>query len=334
MRGAYLLTATFLLSLIVAVYPGEGFAMPSYARQSGVSCFGCHSQTSGLENAQLLTGGQSGKFALEGLTVLSVAPSKNLKVGISVHTRPSWNGSFSNGSFSVQRPDLDNYNPDLGNQLNQTGNMAGFSGFIGSDLFLASIGLLNPSLGYALQYDGNSDSSVWYRLAFTPRFGGLNFTLGLFGSSNNTGPNNLLGRNAVNDFISAKSFGLDAGVRGAIGPVSVDLKTVYSNSGLVETGLVGRNIRQGEASDSFNAMAKIGFSKTFGLSAAYSTYGSFTDYAAYAPSYQLREEEATIGAWINLTDNVTVQPEYTTYKVDKQLDDREGEFKLRFFSEF
>ncbi|VAX18197.1 hypothetical protein MNBD_NITROSPINAE03-1770 [hydrothermal vent metagenome] len=328
MRGAHLLTATFLLSLIVAVYPGEGFAMPSYARQSGVSCFGCHSQTSGLENAQLLTGEQSGKFTLEGLTVLSVAPSKSLKVGISVHTRPSWDSSFS-----AQRSDLRYYDPGLRNQLDETGNMAGFSGFVGSDLFLASIGLLNPSLGYALQYDGNRDSSVWYRLAFTPRFGGLNFTLGLFGSSNNTSPNNLLGRQAVNDFISAKSFGLDASVRGAIGPISVDLKTVYSNRGF-ETGFAGRNISKDEASDSFNAMAKIGFNKTFGLSAAYTTYGSFTDYAAYTPSYQLREEEATIGAWINLTDNVTVQPEYTTYKVDRQLDDREGEFKLRFFSEF
>jgi len=329
MRGAHLLTATFLLSLIVVVYPSESFAMPSYARQSGVSCFGCHSQTSGLEDVKLLADEPSSKFTLKGLTVLSVAPAKNLKVGISVHTRPSWGGSFSD-----QSSDLRYYNPGLRNQLDGTGNMAGFSGFIGSDLFLASIGLLNPSLGYALSYDGSQDSSVWYRLAFTPRFAGLDFTLGLFGSSNNTGPSRLFGRQAVNDFISTKSFGLDASVRGAIGQVSVDLKTVYSNSGF-ETGFVGRNIGPDEASDSFNAMAKIGFNETFGLSAAYSTYGAFTDYAAaYTPSSLLREEETTIGAWINLSDNITVQPEYTTYKVNRQLDDREGEFKLRFFSGF
>lgn len=328
MRGVYLLSVALSALLIVAVYPGESFAMPSYARQSGVSCFGCHSQTGGLEESKLLAIEQSSEFSLEGLTVLSVAPVTSLKVGISVHTKPSLDRSFS-----IRRSDLDNHIPGLKNRQGRAGSMAGFSGFIGSDLFLASVGLLNPSLGYALPYDQNSDSSVWYRFAFTPSLGGLDFTLGLFGSSNNTGPDRLLGRQAVNDFISAKSFGLDARVRGAIGPVSIDLKTVYSNTGF-ETGLSRRNIGQDEVSDSFNAMAKIGFNKAFGLSAAYRTYDAFNDYSAETVSPQLREEAATIGAWINLTENVILQPQYTTYKTSKQMDDREGEFKLRFFSGF
>lgn len=330
MRSVYLLTAVLTACFAVLLIPGESSAMPSYARQSGASCFSCHSQTGELNKIKLLTAEPSTKFALEGLTVLSVAPVTNLKVGLALHTQPS-----SDISFPILKSDQTNYNSGLiKNQQGQAVNMTGFSGFIGSDLFLATIGLLNPSLGYALPYDDNSASSVWYRLAFTPSLGGLDFTLGLFGSSNNTGPTTLLGRQAVNDFISAKSFGLDARVRGAIGPVSVDFKTVYSNTGL-ESWVTKREIGQGaEVSDSFNASATIGFNETFGLSAAYRTYGAFTDYTADTTNSQLSEGAATIGAWINLTENVVLQPQYTTYKVNSQMTDKDGEFKLRFFSGF
>ncbi len=326
------LSVLALAAVAVTFFPCESSALPSYARQSGVSCFDCHSKTaSGLNPTQLLRTAQPEELVLEGRTVLSAAPTVNLKAGLQIHSYPSSTGS----EFARRLTSRSLYSELTGGQtiganMDRAEALAGFSGFIGSDMFMASMGLLNPSFGFSLPYSDDKNTSIWYRFAFTPKVWGLDLTLGVFGASNKTDGNTLLSKEIVEDFVSVRSFGLDARIQGKIGKVSLDLKTVYSNID-AEEGAPRQVSKQGETSDSFSAMAQVGFNETFGFSASYRTYKTLDETVG---GISAPEESATIGAWINIAENLVLQPQYTTFRVDERMTGKDGEFRLRFFSGF
>ena len=126
---------------------------------------------------------------------------------------------------------------------------------------------------------------------------------------------------------------MDARLHGKLGAFTLDLAAVYMS----KPADTRRNISDGgvavkaSAPGSFHAMAIVGFDKSFGLNASYRTYNSFDADTGVLKS---SEPSATVGAWINLSESIVVQPEYTTFGSGDKIINQDGEFRLRLFTGF
>ncbi|MDH4185134.1 MAG: hypothetical protein OEV92_12980 [Nitrospinota bacterium] len=299
------LAVGFAIAAVCLFMAPSAWALPSYARDSKASCLSCHYKSStGLSINSALRKGQQVSVAL---------PKDKIKAGIRFYPAPE--KSKNNAPISK--------------------TLAGFSGYVGSDLITASLGWADPSAGRLIPTEDGKNDELWYRLAVTPSALGVNFSFGLFGAGEYQGDNIQspirirMGRGlgAITLPFSLDTMGLDAGFSGSVAGLTLDLQTMYFTPGGVDGGLA--SFMQGRPGG-FSAKAQLGVDEDFGFSAAYSTY-----MLSSGGDKPMPEKSATIGAWFKVKDNIKIMPEYTIYGPDqKWLDKGAGEFYLRFFTGF
>jgi hypothetical protein len=299
--------------------PGLSSALPSYARDSKVSCLSCHYKNS------------AGYAAPEDIIrkdqeALSFSPKDKVRAGVKFYSDPAKPGGAA--KFATQRPTAMEIRPESPKP------MAGLSGYLGMELFQASVGWINPAAGSPSPLAGGPDlrGEVWYRLAVTPSALGLDFSLGLFGSGSrkastqddDSGQRSGGGLDMPFPFRSS-SMGVDAGVGGELGGVRLDFKTsYYSGQGPNNTG--GPKPPYAGGPGVFAAKAQVGINGDFGLTASYSSS---------KPSDGNPDKSASIGAWLKIKDGIKIMPEYTIYGPDGDLTGKgSAEFQLRFFTGF
>ena len=328
MRSNWRPTTLLIVGVISLVFARDAFALPSFARDSKVSCFSCHYKSS----AQYIS---STQLVDEDRELVSFSSKTKGRVGIRVHGDPV----KSTGKDKISQMFL----PSDSRSRSQS-EVGGLSGYYNGDMFQASVGWLNPKSSVMfLDEAPTAGAEMWYRLALTPSAGGVNFTIGLFGAGGRMEESQDSadsGGNGVADYFSipfkTSAVGIDAGVSGAVAGLSVKLKTIYlSGNGLDINGhRLGDSDPRSAPSSSLSAKAQVGIGRDFGLSATYSTYmlGDGAQVGAPVPG---QEKSATIGAWIKIKDKINIMPEYTIYGPEQQwLDKGSGEFYLRFFTGF
>lgn len=294
------------------LFAGGAFAMPNYARDAGVSCFSCHSKPAKeLGAASILPAREAG-------SKLYSMPVGDVEAGLSIHKTPALGPGVGAG------PGADISFPDGARDGALSGGVTGLTGAVNSENFTASLSLLK-SIGQ----DGGADENglaLRYRFAFTPRLGGIDFTFGLFGES--AAPRDIGAlREGGSSFERPKAFGLDAGVGGWIGSVTLDLKAMYVNSKDGEL-FTGKTAGLGDAVDGYGAAAEVGFDRKFGLSAAYRTY------KGRSAAGETVEDIASIGAWVSLFGGATLESQYTAFGSDRKFFTDEGAFTLLFITGF
>jgi len=321
--------ALLAAGLVFAFSANDAGALPSFARDSKVSCFSCHYKTA----AQYISATQ---IAGKDQALVTFSPKEKMRAGILVHGSPV----KSPGQAKLAQmfyPGADR--PEAQSRI------TGLSGYLASEYFQASFGWLNPKASVMFLDNGSIDGAeMWYRLALTPNTGGVNFTFGLFGAGGRMSDQHDGGAPGIDgvDYFSiplkTSAMGIDAGVSGAVAGVFLKLKTIYmSGQGFDLNGHGPANSApQGGVPSQFSAKAQVGIGNDFGLSASYSTYmpgdsGRIPDNRGV----NAQEKSATIGAWLKINDKINIMPEYTIYGPDKQwLDKGTGEFYLRFFTGF
>lgn len=309
---------------LTVVWPGEGSALPSYARQAGGSCMDCHSSAApAFETLKTPNNGSSADIGL--------SPG-GFKAGLQVHSTPAM--SMSERLFTAP---TDSAGESVDGKVG-VDSAAAVSGYLGGGGFTASFGLQNAPAGALGPHDGSRDASLWYRFAYNPRVGAVGFSIGLFGSSSGADSASLFKKDfkkAVKELAYYSSFGVDAGADAAIGKVRLGFQTMYVAGGADRaaegSALSGENLES--PSDMLGASAKVEYGTVAGLSASYQAYDPFDEnpQAGYERTF---DKAATIGAWIQLGDNMIIQPQYTAFgKKDTRLNE-DGEFSLRFFTNF
>ena len=298
---------------LMSALTGPSYALPSLARDSKVSCASCHYKNS------------------TNLLVLEPVSSKKKDI-LSSKSKIQAGIKFYADTSKPSRVKIPNGQVELGSGLDSA-NPAGVSGYVGIDLFQASVGWTGPGNDSPASGQAALRNDVWYRLAVTPNAMGLDFTFGVFGSggvkpakeSSSAWPAQA-GSHLPFAFRNA-SLGVDAGVSANLGEYSVDLQTMY---------IPGKGIEKQEGDiptlsqekDTFGAKAQLGIGGDFGLTASY--------FSAYKPSDGgAPEKTASIGAWLKIKNNIRIMPEYTIYGPDRGLATKGGgEFQLRFFTGF
>ncbi|HJM82621.1 MAG TPA: hypothetical protein QF720_03380 [Nitrospinota bacterium] len=318
----------FALAMALAVFkPSIGQALPSYARYNSSTCFTCHTMTPSEFNSLTRS---SKELGLAGSELYSI-PLPGLKAGVRVRTNVLNNSGETTTKLLNNRVGDGYLSSDKNSTLQKTPEITGVTGYLETDYFSASFGLLRPDLSLHptfSQYlfpDSTSATSLWYRLALTPRHGDLGFSLGIFGLSATGANQQLLSTSEI------YSYGVDANLRNTIGDLTLGFNAVYmDNSNLNNRG---RGLPNPFKSGSFSAEAQVGITNSFGLSAAYRTYRN-----SEGPIFNLgsssMEQSATIGLWINMSDRLIIQPQYTTFGDDKEIINQSGEFRLRLFTGF
>ncbi len=262
---------------------------------------------------------------------VNLTSSGDIKAGISMHsTSPSFNlGNSNETSFpAIDAPELEG--------LTRDNTMDGLYGFFASDSFVARVGLRSPvsrNPYYAVNpsFREKLESSLWYRFALKPNIGWFGFTLGVFGSTNKWLSGLPFTKDSVteNDGFRPDTFGMDAQLRGKLGDVTLGLKAVYLSG--IDMDRSGSTITSPVLTNGFRAEAQLGISKSFGLSAIYRTYQPAS---VSMDNENIVEKAATIGAWINLSENIVIQPQYTTYGGYGQVISEGEEFSLRLLTGF
>ncbi|VAX22516.1 hypothetical protein MNBD_NITROSPINAE04-1148 [hydrothermal vent metagenome] len=318
---------TIAVSAVVIVL-GSGYssAMPNFARESGVSCFSCHTQpTKSLKEASLLSN------VLPEESVYSAPISEDLKTGISIHT--TWADSVWSDISRLRnspvagRSHSANVNNRSGNADNrELDSFTGLSSYIDGGSFFAGLSVMRLSNNLTNETQGNnaSDLSLWYRIAYTPKLRGFNMALGVFGTSSAVQRFNLMGVESTEKATDPKTYGLDAKIAGRIGDITLDLKAMYMNTGK-ENALVKRD---SDILDGFSAAAQVGIKQLFGLSADYRTYKRING------NEVAKGKVASIGAWVNIANNMTLASKYTAFGIDKNILTEDGVFSLLFITSF
>ncbi len=298
-----------LSALMIISAPVDSDALPSYARNSGESCFSCHSgsdSTSGSIDRLLMEDRSNNKMdPVSGL---------NLKAGLKVHTYPAQ-------KFGAELVPA-GYRDDQ--------NLSGLSGYIGVGNFEASLGFMGGSGANPLYANHASDSALWYRLAYAPTIGDFGLSFGVMGFSSQYNSANF-GREAVSGLAEGKSYGLDANINGKIGKLTLAFTAVYLNYDDDLSNAILSNTSDSFSSDAFRASAKVGY-KTFGMDAEYKTYKPFENPARL--DELVAENYASIGAKLDIADNVTLRSQYSTFGVDKEVIKENSEFRLGVYTGF
>ncbi len=312
-----------IFAIAVAFFPlsQRAFSMPNYARQSNVSCFTCHSQP-----ADTLGASTDSK---DSANDLYSSPDNGIQAKLKAHTSGSEAASTEvSGIRSRQVTELyltkgDKYDRGLN----------GLSGHLNGKGFYANLSLFSLDQKMADPEGKSSPMTVWYRFGVAPKVGGVDLALGVFGEmvSLDGAPT----RSATRTDDETDTIGLDAKIKGQIGNVTLNLKAMYLNS--VSSYVTATSMRTGrsqgavyaqELSEGFGAAARLNIRKVFGLSAAYRTYKSKD---AQDPT---QTNLASIGAWVNLSEDITLESQYTTVGENSSFLTEESAFTLLFISSF
>jgi len=262
---------------------------------------------------------------------VKLTPSGDIKAGIGMQSAaPSFEpGNGNETSITADAPESSG--------LARDNTMSGLYGFFASDSFVARVGFRssvsrhNPPYAVNPSFKENPESSLWYRFALKPNIGWLGFTLGVFGSTSKWLSVLPFNKENVteNDNFRPDTFGMDAQLQGKLGDVTLGLKAVYLSG--IDMDRSGSTVTSPALTNGFSAEAQLGINKSFGLSAIYRTYQPAS---VYTENEGIMEKAATIGAWINLSENIVLQPQYTTYGGYGQVINRGEEFSFRLLTGF
>ena len=303
------------------------YATPNYARQQGISCLGCHALSSPMNS----NGSEEADAAIRGVTSSLNQTESSIKAGVSIQTKPA--GSLF--GYKTLYPGAEE------NALTgKNDEVKSLTGFVGNKLFNATVFMITTNTGEsdsATGKEGGAQSaSVTYRLAYTPKLGAVGLSLGLFGESHKDRNNNNIvvneGYSGPSRLSVAGAYGIDARINSQVGPVSLGFAAKYLTQGEGESSSSHYGEKIGaEVADGFKASAQVGFSRTFGLSAAYRTYrGKTADNAE-----TLVENRASVGAWVNLNEQITVESQFSsTIPSEETTVIDESAFTLLFLTSF
>ncbi len=319
MRKHFFSPVVLVITVVLVFATGElCSAMPNYARQSGVSCFDCHSKTTNpVRKMKPVTGDTPSAYSVPVTT-------KGVDAGFSIHTDQTesvWSDitRLQHGGRETKLR-LNSHS----DEAQDSRTLKGISTQINGKSFTAGLGLVRQ--GLTPDSKQSQDMSVWYRLAYKPSLGRLNMTVGLFGSSSSYGEGSPLGLKGPYMSFAPESYGLDAKINGRIGEVTLDLKAMYlsRNTHPAESALGNDGV-----DDGFSASAKVSLYDAFGLSAAYRTYKRASVQASDSRNI------TSIGAWLNLADNMTLASKYTSFgSSDKEILTEDSVFSLLFITSF
>ncbi len=378
----------------VVATPKEGSALPSFARQMNLPCFGCHFQhipklnafgrafkmggytdsataliedenlslpanlpisailkyryqtstaktsgdpKSGTERGEwqfpdefaLWAAGRAGKnvgYAFEGADAMSgkvvfVGDFGDIKAGIvPYHTDaggPWWGMEiFNTGVFRMNRSFESRKETSIAQKMGFDGEATGLTGYAGSSMFFAAVGLWGPAVGAP---DTGFDLSTVYRAAVTPTLGGFDTMVGVFGYAGKTkcvncgsvGPMDGMsssgnGTGSLQEF-KTESFGVDAQAQGELGGMTLEVQAQYVD-------ISASDVLQ-KKGNGWSVLAELGITKAVGVQAAQSSY---TDKSGSADK---TTDATTLGIFWNIAQNVTLRPEYSIYSGDGRSND-------------
>ncbi|VAX16561.1 hypothetical protein MNBD_NITROSPINAE02-2141 [hydrothermal vent metagenome] len=314
----------FIILSIPALYfplSETAFSMPNYARQSNVSCFTCHSQP-----ASTLGASADSKDSVNNL--LS-APDKGIQTKLEAHTSGSEAANAEVSGIRSRR--VTELYLTKGDKYDQ--GLNGLSGYFNGKGFYADLSLFSLDQKMADPEGKSSPMTVWYRFGVAPKVGGVNLALGVFGEMVSLDGTSAASASGTDD--ETDTIGLDAKIKGQIGNVTLNLKAMYLNS--ISSYVTATSMRTGrsqatvyaqELSEGFGAAARLNIRKVFGLSAAYRTYKSKD---AQDPT---QTNLASIGAWVSLSKDMTIESQYTTVGENSSFLTEESAFTLLFITSF
>lgn len=323
-RGAKLV-GVVVVTLLIALTGSIAGATPNYAREEGVSCLGCHS----LSSTTVIDGVESQLIETSSATYSLSQSDSSIKAGMSIFTKPV--GKLF--GYQTLYPDDDD---NAGVEENI--DVESLSGFVGNNLFKATVFMTKAPTtarpGKSAGLGKNDDSaSIIYRLAYTPKLGNVGFSLGFFGESasgkENTNyayrPETGMGR-----YFWGDSYGVDARINSRIGNIFLGVAAQYvtqNRGGSIDLD----GATPAEITDGFKASAEIGYSRVFGLSAAYRTYKGKT----VAGDETLIDNTASLGAWVTISDRLTIESQYSaTISFEEDPTYNESAFTLLFLTNF
>ena len=318
-RSSRCLSLALFAAFVLAAASGPpAFAMPNYARETGVSCFSCHSQP-----ARKLGAVDPLMEPDAGGVVYSV-PVGEMKAGVSVHNNTTGFASLGSDGGSL----WSSYSSYKENKVNDRNTpFTGLSGFVDGGSFAASLSLMRPAGGFDSGKDSESDLSLRYRLAFKPKLGGVDFAFGIFGTSKNSQNLDSLKKEGAASLVDLETYGLDARIGGRIGALSLNFMAKYMNA---RDGQFLKSSTKflNDITDGFSAAARFGVNRKFGLSASYRTY------KGKSGEENMTEDAASIGAWLNLSESASIESQYTTFGADRKFLTNDGVFTLLFITGF
>lgn len=267
--------------------------------------------------------GRAGKnigYAFEGADALSgkvvfVGDFGGVKLGVvPFHTDaagPAWAMEpFNTGVFRPNRSFEHRGETSIAQKTAFDGEATGINLYAGSSMFFASLGLWGPAIGNP---DTGFDLSNSYRLAVTPSLGGFDTMVGVFGYAGKTKCVNCgaLGANDASTLqeVKTESFGVDAQAQGDLGGMTLEVQAQYVD-------ISAKDVYQ-KKSNGFSVLAELGITKSVGVQAAMSSY---TDKSG---SKDKTTDATTLGVFWNITQNVTLRPEYSMYSGDGRSKDNQ-----------
>jgi hypothetical protein len=198
----------------------------------------------------------------------------------------------------------------------------GLSGFVGSSLFFANLGLYAPvstnnggtvtGAGNISAADAGFNLAMYYRLAVTPSIGGMDLMVGLQGTTGKTKATGGLGAGELE--VTSDTMAVDAQLQADVGGMPLQVvfayqangkdnsKVVTTANGADITGVAGM-LNGARDANAMSIGAELGLSKAWGLKVAYltQTQKGATDVSA---------NYLSLGAYINVLQNININPEY------------------------
>ncbi len=287
-----------------------------------------------VENLGFIVGfrdaGVSGKMVL-------TMKTGSARLGLSIYSTDSLSPAFgmdifNSGVTRLSSP-LENRNETVIAQQTGVGAGAatGLTAYISHKIFFGSVGLWSPekaqdtSLG-----SGVTDMAFWFRFAVMPKFSDVDLMIGIFGSSGDAKCAKCIGasNNDVDHMAQADSFGVDVQLQTNISGMTLETQLMYVSAGSDDP--LDPNVSNlYKKADGVSAIAELGLGKTYGVSLAYRSY---TDKSGYSDVY---ETATTIGGWINLAENIHIQPQYTLFGGDKdKVGGKNAKFTLLLLAGF
>lgn len=254
--------------------------------------------------------GRAGKnigYAFEGAGAVSgkvvfVGDFGGVKVGVvPFHTDsagPWWAMEpFNTGVYRPNRSFEHRKESSIAQASGFDGAATGINLYAGSSMFFASLGLWGPANGGP---DTGLDLSNNYRVAFTPSLGGFDAMIGVFGYAGKTKCVDC-GALAVGKLTEVKteSLGVDAQAQGDLGGMTLEVQAQYVD-------VSAKDVSQ-KKGGGFSALAELGITKAVGVQVAMASY------VDKSGSTDKTTDSTTLGVFWNITQNVTLRPEYTMY---------------------
>lgn len=269
------------------------------------------------------TAGRAGKnvgYAFEGADSLSgkvvfVGDFGDIKAGLVPYVTdaagPWWGMEiFNTGVFRPNRSFEHRKETAIAQKMGFDGEATGLTGYLGSSMFFAAVGLWGPAIDAP---DTGFDLSTVYRVAVTPSLGGFDTMVGVFGYAGKTkcvdcGSVGAADDGSLREF-KTESFGVDFQAQGEVGAMTLEVQGMFVD-------VSAKDVLQ-KKSNGWSVLAELGVTKAVGVQAAQSSY---TDKSG---SKDKTTDATTLGVYWNIAQNVRLSPEYSMYSGDGRSNDNQ-----------